>query len=222
MFTFPESMIVFINFAFVVWFLISLAQGYKKGLLLQIVDLVGTFVALFAAWVFAPVFVKIFEFVKSPGSGLISVDQIITQQVNRLIWFVVLFVVARLLLLLVTPIVSAISKIPFVKQVNSTVGGLFSIVMFVLKLLILTYFLSFPIVSNGQDIIDNTILKPLVEVSKPVLNGLDRNIEKNEAIQNVMRNKSLSEEQEHELASWLREQGINEKDIKEFINSYEQ
>lgn len=222
MFTFPESMIVYINFALILWFLINLAQGYKKGLLLQIVDLVGTFVALFAAWVFAPVFVKIFQFVKTPGSGLITVDQIITQQVNKLIWFVILFVVARLLLFLVTPIVSAISKIPFVKQVNSLVGGFFSIVLFVVKLLVLTYFLSFPILSNGQDIIDNTILKPLVEVVKPLASDLDGSLEKNEAIQNIMRNKSLSQDQEYELANWLRAQGINEKDIKGFINSYGQ
>ena len=222
MFTFPASMIVFVNYLLILWFFINLARGYKRGLLLQIVDLVGTFVALFAAWVFAPVFVRLFEFVKSSGSGLITVDQIINQQINRLIWFLILFVVARILLLLVTPIVSAISKIPFVKQVNSAVGGVFSIFIFVIKLLLLSYFLSFPIVSNGQDIIDNTILRPLVEFSTPIIKTLDRDIEKNEAIQNIMRNRSLSEKQEYELANWLREQGINEQDIKGYISNYGQ
>ena len=218
MFTFPESLIIYINFAFIVWFLISIAQGYKRGLLLQIVDLVGTFVALFAAWVFAPVFVRLFEFVKAPGSGMISVDQIVTSQVNRLIWFLILFVVARLLLLLVTPLVSAVSKIPLVKQVNSVIGGAFSIVIFGVKMLILAYFLTFPLISNGQSIIDNTVLKPLVEVSSPYLERFDVNIKENEAIQSLMSNKKLTDEQEVEIAEWLSEKGVNDVDIKEFLN----
>lgn len=222
MFTFPESMIIYLNFVFIVWFLISVAQGYKKGLLLQIVDLVGTFVALFAAWVFAPVFVRLFEFVKAPGSGLISIDQIITLQVNRLIWFLILFVIARLLLLLITPFVSAVSKIPLVKQVNSAIGGVFSIILFAVKLLILTFFLSFPVISNGQDIIDGTALKPLVEITQPILIDFDLKITENEAIQNLMSNKQLNEEQEIVIAEWLSEKGVNENDIKEFLNKHGQ
>lgn len=222
MFTFPVGMINYLNYVFIVWFLISVAQGYRKGLLLQVVDLVGTFVALFAAWVFAPVFVRIFEFVKSPGSGMISVDQIITQQVNRLIWFLILFILARLLLLLVTPIVSAISKIPLVKQVNSAIGGVFSVVLFGLKLLLLAFFLTFPIVSNGQEIISNTVLKPLVEVSEPFLKQFDTSLQENEAIQNLMSNKALDEKQEIAMAEWLREKGVNELDIKEFLNKHGQ
>ena len=222
MFTFPGNLIIYLNFVFLAWFLITLAQGYRKGLLLQIVDLVGTFVALFAAWVFAPVFVRLFEFVKAPGSGLISIDQILTQQVNKLIWFLILFAVARVLLLLVTPIVSAVSKIPLVKQVNSAIGGVFSIFMFGVKLLLLTYFLSFPIVSNGQVIIENTILKPLVEITQPFLMDFDDMITENEAIQSLMGNKKLNLDQEVAMAEWLSAKGFNEIEIKEYLNTHGQ
>lgn len=218
MFTFPDTLIIYLNFAFIVWFLISLARGYKRGLLLQIVDLAGTFVALFAAWVFAPVFVRLFEFVKAPGSGMISIDQIVTLQVNRLIWFLILFVAARLLLLLVTPLVSVVSKIPLVKQVNSVVGAVFSIILFGVKMLLLAYFLTFPFVSNGQSIIDHTVLKPLVEVTSPILENFDVNIEENEALQSLMSNRKLTANQEKVIADWLSEKGVNELDIKEFLN----
>lgn len=220
MFTFPDSMIVYLNGVFIIWFLLTLARGYRRGLLLMIVDIVGTFVALFAAWVFAPVFVRIYQFVKPVGAGLVSIDQLITQQINRLIWFFILFIIAKILLLFVTPLASAISKIPLVKQVNSAVGGVFSIAHFALQMLLLIYFLSFPIIKNGQDIIDNTWLASYSRISEPVLDKFEDSYTKNEAIQNLINHRSLSDKQEEELADWLQEKGINELEIKEFLNNY--
>lgn len=220
MFTFPDSMIVYLNGVFIIWFLLTLARGYRRGLLLMIVDIVGTFVALFAAWVFAPVFVRIYQFVKPVGAGLVSIDQLITQQINRLIWFFILFIIAKILLLFVTPLASAISKIPLVKQVNSAVGGVFSIAHFALQMLLLIYFLSFPIIKNGQDIIDNTWLASYSRISEPVLDKFEDSYTKNEAIQNLINYRSLSDKQEEELADWLQEKGINELEIKEFLNNY--
>lgn len=220
MFTFPDSMIVYLNGVFIIWFLLTLARGYRRGLLLMIVDIVGTFVALFAAWVFAPVFVRIYQFVKPVGAGLVSIDQLITQQINRLIWFFILFIIAKILLLFVTPLASAISKIPLVKQVNSAVGGVFSIAHFALQMLLLIYFLSFPIIKNGQDIIDNTWLASYSKISEPVLDKFEDSYTKNEAIQNLINHRSLSDKQEEELADWLQEKGINELEIKEFLNNY--
>ena len=220
MFTFPDSMIIYLNGVFIIWFLLTLARGYRRGLLLMIVDIVGTFVALFAAWVFAPVFVRIYQFVKPVGAGLVSIDQLITQQINRLIWFFILFIIAKILLLFVTPLASAISKIPLVKQVNSAVGGVFSIAHFALQMLLLIYFLSFPIIKNGQDIIDNTWLASYSRISEPVLDKFEDSYTKNEAIQNLINHRSLSDKQEEELADWLQEKGINELEIKEFLNNY--
>ncbi len=220
MFTFPDSMIVYLNGVFIIWFLLTLARGYRRGLLLMIVDIDGTFVALFAAWVFAPVFVRIYQFVKPVGAGLVSIDQLITQQINRLIWFFILFIIAKILLLFVTPLASAISKIPLVKQVNSAVGGVFSIAHFALQMLLLIYFLSFPIIKNGQDIIDNTWLASYSKISEPVLDKFEDSYTKNEAIQNLINHRRLSDKQEEELADWLQEKGINELEIKEFLNNY--
>ncbi|CAM3611672.1 CvpA family protein [Erysipelothrix urinaevulpis] len=220
MFTFPDSMIIYINGALIIWFLIVVARGYTRGLLLMIVDVVGTFVALFAAWVFAPVFVRIYQFVKPVGSGLVTIDQMVTQQINRMIWFLLLFIIAKLLLLLVTPLASVISKIPLVKQVNSAVGGIFSVVYFSFQVLLLIYFLSFPVVKNGQDIINKTWLSKVVELSEPVLEVVNKTLTQNEAIQSLVNHQSLTDQQQEELALWLQKKGFNEIEIKEFLNNY--
>lgn len=221
MITFPNEFIKYLNIVLIIWLLVNVARGYRKGLLLLVVDLVGTAVALFAAWVFAPVMVKIFQFVTPPGSGLITIDQLVTQQINQLIWFLILFVVARVLLFFVTPLASAISKVPVVKQVNSFVGGAFSIVIFVFKVFILIYFLTFPVIKNGQDIIDNTWLKPISETQLSVLEGFENELNQNEAIQSLIMNRSLTDDQEEQLVEWLEDKGINEVEIKEYLEDNE-
>lgn len=221
MITFPSDWMIYLNGVIIIWFLIDLYRGYKRGMLLQIVDVVGTFVALFAAWLLSPAFSKVITFVKLDGNGLVTINQFVGNQVNRLIWFVVLFVVIRILLLLVTPLASFISKMPLIKQVNSAIGGVFAVVMFGVKLMIAILLLSTPLIINGQDVVNNTWLKQVNEVGQPVLAIVDDFIVRNDAIQSIIMDQKLPDEQEQAMVKWLTDNNFTDQEIKEFLNKYE-
>lgn len=221
MFSFPSQYIQYLNVVLILWFILTLYNGYKNGLLMQIVSLVGSVVALFAAWLFAPVFSSLFEFVKADGAGTLTIEQTVKSQANVLICFIILFILVKLLVQLLTPLVRLISKVPFVKQVNSVVGAAFSLVFFAIKLLLLTYFLTMPIVKNGQDIIDNTFIRPFLEVSSPVIQYFDQTLYTNTAIQSILDQKSLTPEQHDAAVKWLQEKGFNQLEIEEFFSQYE-
>ena len=221
MITFPSDWMIYLNGVIIIWFLIDLYRGYKRGMLLQIVDVVGTFVALFAAWLLSPAFSKVITFVKLDGNGLVTINQFVGNQVNRLIWFVVLFVVIRILLLLVTPLASFISKMPLIKQVNSAIGGVFAVVMFGVKLMIAILLLSTPLIINGQDVVNNTWLKQVNEVGQPVLAIVDDFIVRNDAIQSIIMEQKLPDEQEQAMVKWLTDNNFTDQEIKEFLNKYE-
>ncbi|QIK85819.1 CvpA family protein [Erysipelothrix sp. HDW6B] len=221
MITFPSDWMIYLNGVIIIWFLIDLYRGYKRGMLLQIVDVVGTFVALFAAWLLSPAFSKVITFVKLDGNGLVTINQFVGNQVNRLIWFVVLFVVIRILLLLVTPLASFISKMPLIKQVNSAIGGVFAVVMFGVKLMIAILLLSTPLIINGQDVVNNTWLKQVNEVGQPVLVFVDDFIIRNDAIQSIIMEQKLPDEQEQAMVKWLTDNNFTDQEIKEFLNKYE-
>lgn len=221
MFTFPNWLLPYVNYFLILWFLIVLMRGYKQGLLLQILELGRGFVALFIAWLFAPVFVNVYPFIKPSGIGLVTVDQMITKQSNTLIWFVILYLLSKILLYFVTPIVSFVSKIPLVKQVNSAVGGVFSIVVFGIKLALLSVFLSFPLISNGQEIVENSFLEGYVEFMRPRFAQLEQSYFRNEGLQALLSERKLSEEQIEEMSKWLEEKGFNEREIKEYLESHE-
>lgn len=217
MITIGTDWMVYFNGILLIWLLFEIYRGYKRGLLLQLVDLASSVVAAFTAWLIAPSFQKIYAFVAVDGNGYVTINQLIGQHINRLIWFVILFIIIRLLLLLVMPVATLISKMPLIKQVNSAVGGVFSVVFFMLKLLLVIFVLSTPIIKNGQAVVANTWLKYVEPITQPVMAKINESITRNEAIQTIIDKKELPKEQQDALTIWLMENGFKEAEVEEFV-----
>ncbi len=221
MFVFPLDLIIFVNVGLVLWLLISIYRGYKRGLLLQVLDWVRIVVALFVAWLFSKPFAGAFPLYQSQGVGLASIDQVITLQINQMIWFFILFVVIQLALLVITPLASYISKMPLIKQVNSSVGGVFSVLFFGLKLVLVCFFLTFPVVKNGQAIIEGSALKYVAPITESIFTVLDSTIDSNAAIQSILLKQTLTPQQNDAMIEWLKSQDFSLKEIQEFLNKHE-
>lgn len=221
MFTFPNEYIVYLNAVLVVFLIFMIFRGYKKGMLLQVVGLVSTFVSLVIAWIFADVFVGVYRFVSYDGTSITKVDTFLSTEANKLIWFLILFILIRILMMVLTPIAALISKLPLIKQVNSVLGGLFSVVSFFIYTILIVYFLTLPIVKNGQAIIDNTFLEPIQSTVVPVLSFVDDVVEDNLALQSLIDNRGLSLEQKQSLIDLLSDNGFSQAEIREFLEHNE-
>lgn len=221
MFEVPYTVLQYTNYLLLIWFLVALYRGYKRGMILQLVDMVTTFVSLLAAWILSPIFQGIYSFVDSSSNGFVSIAQLIGVQTNRLIWFVLLFVAIRIVLLVVKPLATLISKMPLISQVNSSIGGVFSVAYFIVKMIILVYILGTPIIVNGQQIIDTSMLKHVQAISKPVVETVFASVSKNEALQSIILEQKLTDEQSIAITEWLQENGFTNNEIKEFLNKYE-
>ncbi len=220
MFEIPFDYLMFVNAILILLFVVVLYRGYKEGMMLQVVNLVNTFVAGVVAWLFSDVFANMYQFMTYSKTGLNSIDQFLSMHINRLIWFVVLFIAIRLLMMVLKPIAALISKIPLIKQVNSVLGAVFSIVTYFIYLLLLIYFLSLPIIKNGTDVIRNSFLKNVNEVAQPILGFLDEKIEENESIQYILSEKELTVTQKQSLVDLLSKNGFSNEEIREFLIQY--
>lgn len=221
MFEFPYDYTIYLNALLALLFVFVLYRGYKRGMLLQIVGLISTFVSLIIAWIFSDVFVAVFQFVNYSKTGITAMDQFVSMNANRLIWFVILFVVIRLLMMVLTPIAAAISKLPLIKQVNSVMGGVFSILTFFIYTILIIFFLSLPVVTNGDYIVENTFLRPIKGVVVPTFSFLEDTIEENDAIQSLIRNRGLSMSQKQTMIDLLQDNGFTQDEIKEFLDRNE-
>ena len=220
MFEIPFDYLMFVNAILILLFVVVLYRGYKEGMMLQVVNLVNTFVAGVVAWLFSDVFANMYQFMTYSKTGLNSIDQFLSMHINRLIWFVVLFIAIRLLMMVLKPIAALISKRPLIKQVNSVLGAVFSIVTYFIYLLLLIYFLSLPIIKNGTDVIRNSFLKNVNEVAQPILGFLDEKIEENESIQYILSEKELTVTQKQSLVDLLSKNGFSNEEIREFLIQY--
>ena len=90
MVSFPFEFIIYLNAVLVLFLVFVIYRGYKKGMLLQLVGLISTFVSMIIAWIFSDVFMNVFHFVTYNTTGIFSLDNFVTENANRLIWFVIL------------------------------------------------------------------------------------------------------------------------------------
>jgi len=217
MFSFPYEFIIYLNAVLVLFLVFVIYRGYKKGMLLQLVGLISTFVSMIIAWIFSDVFMNVFHFVTYNTTGIFSLDNFVTENANRLIWFVVLFVVIRLLMMVLTPIASLISKLPLIKQVNSAFGAVFSLITYLIYIVLIVLFLSTPIIKNGNQIIENTFLRTVDKHVISNLGFLEDKLEENEALQSLVNNRGLSVTQKQAMVDMLSEQGFSNAEIKEFL-----
>lgn len=221
MFEFPQEFIVYLNAIWALFLVFVLYRGYKRGMLLQVVGLIGTFVSLIIAWLFSDVFVNVYTFINYNKTGISKFDMFVSDNANQMIWFIIIFVVIRLLMLVLTPIASMISKIPLIKQVNSVLGALFSIVIYFVYMGLLILFLTLPVITNGNEIIENTLLKPIQSAMVPVTSFLEETVEKNTAIQSLLNNRGLSTSQKQTMINMLEDNGFTQSEIKEFLEKNE-
>lgn len=221
MFEFPHEFIVYLNAIWALFLVFVLYRGYKRGMLLQVVGLIGTFVSLIIAWLFSDVFVNVYTFINYNKTGISKFDMFVSDNANQMIWFIIIFVVIRLLMLVLTPIASMISKIPLIKQVNSILGALFSIVIYFVYMGLLILFLTLPVITNGNEIIKNTLLKPIQSAMVPVTSFLEETVEKNTAIQSLLNNRGLSTSQKQTMINMLEDNGFTQSEIKEFLEKNE-
>ncbi|NLC65281.1 MAG: CvpA family protein [Erysipelothrix sp.] len=221
MFEFPHEFIVYLNAIWALFLVFVLYRGYKRGMLLQVVGLIGTFVSLIIAWLFSDVFVNVYTFINYNKTGISRFDMFVSDNANQMIWFLIIFIVIRLLMLVLTPIASMISKIPLIKQVNSILGALFSIVIYFVYMGILILFLTLPVITNGNEIIKNTLLKPIQSAMVPVTSFLEETVEKNTAIQSLLNNRGLSTSQKQTMINMLEDNGFTQSEIKEFLEKNE-
>ena len=215
----PTSLFMWINPLIIGVGLLFLYIGYKQGFLLQLYQLLSMFVSLFLAWLLSAPFANLFTLYQVDLGDLSGspVEAALNRQINTVIWFIIIFVVVSLLLALFREIVKAIGKLLVISTINGFFGLIFGFIRYWIWMLIVLLILSFPLISNGNDVVEQTWLRYIKEANAVVLQMMQEPFEENEALQQWFSNEELTEEQAFSLRKWLEKQGLSEEDITEFL-----
>ncbi|MBV1709895.1 MAG: CvpA family protein [Erysipelothrix sp.] len=222
--TLQPSWIVWITPILMVWLGLTVFIGYKRGFLIQLYNLLALFAAVLFAWTLSEPFAKVFTIFKPDFDffNQTAIEELVLIRVNSAIWFVILYIGISLLIMLGRPLIKAIGKIPGLKTINSFFGAVFSVIGWYVTVLILILLLSTPLITNGQQVIEESGLKYIKEYSSLFFDYANDRIAENAAIQRILSGESLSLSEGASIRDWLLSQGISEADIIKFLEGLNQ
>ncbi len=221
--TLSSNSVLFINIGVILFLLISIVLGYKRGFLWQVIKTIGILAVLLLSWILAPGFsdlIKIFPKKYAPFQDT-SLADVFYDKINALVWFLIIFLVGLIIIAIIKPLFKVVLEFPIIKQFNSLLGAFFALIPAFIVVIIITFLLNTAIFTNGKDIVENSVLKYTSTITEKITNILSKSFKENVAIQKMISDPlSLDTEDIKSIIEWLKKANISSEDIYQFLINY--
>jgi len=216
-----QSLIPLINPIMFAFLLLVALLGYKSGLLLQVFSLLNVVVKVILAWIFSPIFASAIP-LYNPDLGALNesaLDTLLSEQLNTVIWFMLIYLVLTLLFMFLKPLIKGVGKLPIIKTVNQILGFVFGLIKGLIYLLIIIYLLSTPFFVNGRDAVEESYLITIEENAPLVFDSLSDWASSSGALSRLLSNDVLNQEDRDEMEQWLIRQEVDQETIDNILES---
>lgn len=214
MFTLQENWAIYFSAFVVIFFVLKAAQGYNTGILRRLIGLVGSIISYWIAWILCGVFAKYINIisVKSLGLSGTPFEAIAKTYVNQIAWFILLFLVLRILFFVVDRIAKGVHKVPGLHAVSALLGAAFGVLEAFVWIVVITVLLHTPLFKNGSYIVENSLIKQVNQVTEMVAKDYLGPLFSSEGFSKLGEDtKSLTDLQRNAVENWLKENGFVEE-----------
>lgn len=204
-----ESMVIVLNISALLLAVYFVFQGFRKGLLRSVLSLVGTLLCFYLSWMLSEHIGNTFPILKNTSTDILiqQMSSEIYAFANRVIWFVIVFIVLRIICFVLDLMLQSIHKIPGVHFVSSILGMLFGFIETIVWILLLCIFIESPIFSHGSTVVDESVLGAIKDMVIPISNQIFEPVIKTDAYSKIIDNiDSMSEEKIEDIKAWLESQ----------------
>lgn len=214
MFTLQENWTIYFSAFVVIFFILKAAQGYNTGILRRLIGLVGSIISYWIAWILCGVFAKYINIVSVKSLGLSGTpfEAIAKTYVNQIAWFILLFLVLRILFFVVDRIAKGVHKVPGLHAVSALLGAAFGVLEAFVWMIVITVLLHTPLFKNGSYIVENSLIKQVNQVTEMVAKDYLGPLFSSEGFSKMEEDtKSLTDLQRNAVENWLKENGFVEE-----------
>ena len=214
MFTLQENWAIYFSAFVVIFFILKAAQGYNTGILRRLIGLVGSIISYWIAWILCGVFAKYINIisVKSLGLSGTPFEAVAKTYVNQIAWFILLFLVLRILFFMVDRIAKGVHKVPGLHAVSALLGAAFGVLEAFVWIVVITVLLHTPLFKNGSYIVENSLIKQVNQVTEMVAKDYLGPLFSSEGFSKIGEDtKSLTDLQRNAVENWLKENGFVEE-----------
>lgn len=214
MFTLQENWAIYFSAFVVIFFVLKAAQGYNTGILRRLIGLVGSIISYWIAWILCGVFAKYINIISVNSLGLSGTpfEAIAKTYVNQIAWFILLFLVLRILFFMVDRIAKGVHKVPGLHAVSALLGAAFGVLEAFVWMVVITVLLHTPLFKNGSYIVENSLIKQVNQVTEMVAKDYLGPLFSSEGFSKIGEDtKSLTDLQRNAVENWLKENGFVEE-----------
>ena len=212
---FTKEMIQMVNPCLVIILLLLVYMGYKKGFVSKLLSSISFLVIIIVGWKLTPSFANVFQILPkelAPYQDTPLAD-FFYENTNQILIFVLIILISSLFLFILKPIAQLFKVVPGISFVNAVCGAFLGVVETVILCFVLLFVLHSPIISNGNEVIENTVFKYVDSLqSKVLLIGSDL-IQQFDLISDSIDHQANAAE----LEQFLSKHGYSEKEIQDFI-----
>ena len=173
--TIPNNYFIFIDVFIIALYCAFLAVSYRNGFLYGLLDLFYTLICVAAAWFLSPVMASVLPLISLADTELAIFR--IEPIVNTTAYFVLIFLLLKLVGLIIVPLFKKVSEIPLLGTLNKLLGMVLGFLNATVIILGLGMLLNTPLIKNGNEIKEGTFLRHIDTYSKMAVNAVVDNID---------------------------------------------
>lgn len=213
MFTIEYAWLLYIDIAVILIYLAFFFLGVHRGFLYQIITLIASVASFFVSWRYHELFAdyaEIWPRSLTPMQDTLFAD-ILYQKMNQVVWFVLLFLILKLMFAIVSQLFKGLQEVPILRQINGIFGGLLGLVISTIWVLVFSVFLNTPVITNGQMVKEQTLVGLVIQESKKVSAEFGGPENAGEVLNYIYTSAQELDGQDMEIVSqWLEEHGFAE------------
>lgn len=218
----PVSLIMLVNMVILCVLCALVFGGYRDGFLLKLLSILSFFVCGFLAWwasSYVGSFIHLYPKHALPLQDT-PLEAVLYDNLNRLLIFVILFVLLQLAVLVIKPFTKAANHVPVVSGINRLLGAALGALQAVLLMVLAAMVCRLPFWKTGNEIASASLLRysdgmmdaltfyarePLQELSR-LTSALDEK-------------QTLSTSEKENIRSWLLEQNMKKEDVDTLLSA---
>lgn len=209
------SIITIIAISLVIYLIIT---GFRDGFVLKGIELLSTVICAIVAWIVSTRISSTIPFF--PEYSMFQnelLNHSLTLFVNRILLFIILFMILRILIIFVRPLFKSINWIPFVGLLNKMLGGVLGYLQAYIILVIVSFIFTTPLFINGHEVLKESKLVYVKDIFQTTSVFFDREFEMVDSLQKMFVSSPIDESDFENISTWLGEQGFNANEINEVI-----
>lgn len=217
---FPMEYIYLLDIGVILVLALFAYSGYRQGFFLKVLGCFGFLVCALAAWLLSYPLSSILHLYPDHliATNIPQITQIFYQTLNRIVVFVVLFIVLSLAVLFLKPILAAMGKLPLIQEMNKLLGTLLGALQGLVLIMIISFIFTTPLFANGLRVIDASCLKPINAITEGLLFFSHDQLAELKAIQKVVTPSTVVDDEDlRYIEQWLSDYDLGQDQINAFL-----